>query len=65
MNGVARPRFGPRPTYVKATPLRNDLEASPPLSGPLGGPGPKKGPGLYFWALYVAAGVREAQFTLV
>ena len=48
-NGVARPPFEPAPTYMKAPPLRNAPDPSPPpFRGPWGPQGPKKdflGPG--------------------
>ena len=50
MNGVARPRIGLKLTYVKATPLRNALEASP------GPPGPEP---LVFWVLGPQFPLRE------
>ena len=56
MNGAARPQFELKRTYVKATPLRNALEASPPPFGALGGPRAKK----RAWTLFLGLGPLEA-----
>ena len=52
LNGVARPRIGLKLTYVKATPLRNALEASPRPFGAPGGSRAQKRACALFSALY-------------
>ena len=65
-NKVARPPTGLKLCEVKAMPLRNALEASPPPLGPWGAQGPKNGLGPEpYGPLLPLRDMREAQFTLV